>query len=149
MDIDILMYTSLGTDDILVRMLGSWEKIMVDQRRSRRTFKQVKHSVLSIELSHDLQACVNVLMQIDIFRGMYTSLEIGDILVRMLGSWEKIMVDQRRSRRTFKQVKHSVLSIELSQDLHACVNVLMHIDIFRGMYTSLGTGDILVRMLGS
>ena len=151
MQIDIFrgMYTSLPTGDILVHMLGGWEKIMVAQRRSRRIFKQVKHSVLSIELSHDLHACVNVLMHIDIFRGMYTSLPTGDILVHMLGGWEKIMVAQRRSRRIFKQVKHSVLSIELSHDLHACVNVLMHIDIFRGINTRLGTGDILVRMLGS
>ena len=151
MHIDIfgVMYTNLGTGDILVRMLGSWEKIMVDQRKSRRIFKQVKHSVLSIELSHDLQAYVNVLMHIDIFGVMYTNLGTGDILVRMLGSWEKIMVDQRKSRRIFKQVKHSVLSIELSHHLTACVNVLMHIDIFRGIHTSLGTGDILMRMLGS
>ena len=151
MHIDIFrgMYTSLGTGDLLVRMLGSWEKIMVDQRRSRRIFKQVKHSVLSIELSHDLHAYVNVLMHIDIFRRMYTSLGTGDILLPMLGGWEKIMVDQRRSRRISKEVKHSVLSIDLSHDLHACVNVLMHIDIFRGMYTSLGTGDLLVRTLGS
>ena len=85
-------------------------------------------------------------MHIDAFSGMYTSLGTGDILVRMLRSWEKIMVDQRRSRRIFKQVKHSVLSIELSHDLDACVNVLMHIDIFSGMNTSLGTADILVRM---
>ena len=139
------MYTSLGTGDILVRMCGSWEKIMVDQRRSRSIFKQAKHYVLSIELSHDLQACVNVFLHIDIFSGMYTSLGIGDILVRMCGSWEKIMVSQRRSRRSFKQVKHSVLSIELSHDLHGCVNVLMHIDVFRGTNTSPGTGDILVR----
>ena len=144
-----VMYTTLETGDILVRMLGSWEKIMVDQRRSRCIFKQVKHCVLYIELSHDLHACVNVLIHIDIFRGMYTSLGTGDILVRMLGSWEKIMVDLRTSRRIFKQVKHSVLSIELSHDLHACVNVLMHIDIFRGMYSSLGRGEILLRMCGS
>ena len=151
MHIDIFrgMYTSLGTGDILVRMLGSWEKILVDQRRSRCIFNQVKHSVLSIELSHELHACVNVLMHIDIFRGMYTRLRTGDILLCMLGSWEKIMVYQRRSRRIFKQVKHPVLSIQLSHDLHACVNVLMHIDIFRGMYTSLGRGDILVHMQGS
>ena len=74
---------------------------------------------------------------------MYTSLGTGDILVRMLGSWEKIMVDQRRSRRIFKQVKYSNLTLELSHNLHACVNALMHIAIFSGMYTSLGTGDIL------
>ena len=141
------MYTSLGTGDILVRILGSWGKIMVDQRRLRPMFKQVKYPLLSIELSHDLHACVNVLMHVDIFSGMHTSL--GDILVRLLGSWGKIVVHQRTSRGIFKQVKYSLLSIELSHDLHACVNVLMHIDMFSGMYTSLGTGDILVRMLGS
>ena len=92
---------------------------MVDERKSRRIFKQVKHSVLSIELSHDLHACVNVFLHIDIFRGIYTSLETGDILVRMDGSWMKIMVDQRRSRRIFKQVENSVLSIEVSRDLYA------------------------------
>ena len=122
---------------------------MVDQHNSGRIFKQVKHSVLLSELSHDLHACLNVLMHIDIFRGMYTSLGTGDLLVRKCGSWEKIMVDQRNSGRIFKQVKHSVLLSELSHNLHACVNVLIHIDIFRRMYTSLGTGDIVVRMCGS
>ena len=73
--------------------------------RLRRIFKQVKYSVISIELSHDLHACVNDLIHIDIFSGMYTSLGTGDIRVRMLGSWEKIMVDQRRLRRILKQVK--------------------------------------------
>ena len=43
------------------------------------------------------------------------------------------MVDQRRSRRFFTQARHAVLFIELSHDLHACVNVLMHIDMFSGM----------------
>ena len=143
------MYTSLGTGDILVRMCGSREKFMVDQRRSRCIFKQVKYSLSSIGLSHDLHACVNVLMHIDIFKGIYTSLGTGDILVRRCGSWEKIMVDQRRSRCIFKQVKYSLSSIELWHDLHACVIFLLHIDIFRGIYISLGRGDILVRMCGS
>ena len=148
MDIFREMNTRIGTGDILVRMLGSWEQIMVDQRSSRRIFKQVKHHVISIELSHDLHACVKVHMHIDIFSGIYTSLGTGDILVRMYGSWEKIMVDHRRSRRNLKQGKDSVIAIELSHDLHACVNVLIHIEIFSGIYTSLGTGDILVRMCG-
>ena len=139
-------YTSPGRGDILVRMCGRWEKIMVDLRSSRRIFKPVKHSVLYIELSHDLHACVNILMHIDMFSGMYTSLGTGDIPVRMCGGWVKIIVDQRSSKRIFKQVKHSVLYIELSHDLHACVNVLMHIDMFSGIYTSLGTHDIPVRM---
>ena len=93
-----------------------------------------------MERSHDLHACANVLMHIDMFSGIYTSLGSGEILVRICGSWEKIVVDQRSSRRNFKQVKCSQSSFELSHDLHACVNVLMHIDMFSGMYTSLGSG---------
>ena len=142
------MYTSLGSGDILVRMCGSWGKFMVDERKSRRILKQVKQSGVLTETSHDLHACVNVLMHIDMFSWMYTSLGSGDILVRMCGSWEKFMVDQRRSRRFVKQVKQSGVVTGTSHDLHACVNVLMHIDMFSGMYTSLGSGDILVRMCG-
>ena len=93
----------------------------------------MKCSLSSIELSHDLHACVNVLMHIDMLSGIYTSLGSGDILVRMCGSWEKIVVNQRSSRRNFKQVKCPLSSIELSHDLHACANVLMHIDMFTGM----------------
>ena len=91
---------------------------MVDQRRFGRFFKQVNHSVLLTDLSHDLYACGKVFMHIDMFSGMYTSLGTGDILVRMCGSGEKIMVDQRKSRRFFKQVNHSVLLTDLSHDLH-------------------------------
>ena len=43
------------------------------------------------------------------------------------------MVDLRSSGRIFKQVKRSGLRTDLSHDLHACGNVLMHIDMFRGM----------------
>ena len=143
------MYTSLGTGDILVRMCGSWEKIMADNPSFPRIFKQVKDPLLLTELSHDLHACGSVLMHIDIIRGMYTSLGTGDILVRMCGSWKKIMEDQRSSGRIFKQVKRPELLTDLSHDLHACGSVVMHIDIIRAMYTSLGTGDILVRMCGS
>ena len=57
--------------------------------------------------------------------------------MRMCGSREKIMIDERKSRRFFRQVKYSRSSIELSHDLHACVNVFMHIDLFREIYTSL------------
>ena len=143
------MYTSLGSGDILVRMCGSWEKFMVDERKSRRILKQVKQSGVLTETSHDLHACVNVLMHIDMFSGMHTGLGSGDILVRMCGNWEKVMEDQRKSRRFFKQMKQSVVLTETSHDLHAYVNVLMHIDMFIGMHTSLGSGDILVRMFGS
>ena len=151
MHIDIFsgMHTTLGSGDILVRMCRNWEKFMVDQRKSRRFFKQVKQSGVLTETSHDLHAYVNVLMHIDMFTGMHTSLGSGDILVRMFGSWEKFIVDQRRSRRILKQVKQSGVLTETSNDLHACVNVLMHIDIFSGIHTSLGSGDRLVRRCGS
>ena len=39
--------------------------------------------------------------------------------------------------------------LRLSQDLHTFLNVLMHVDLFSGMYTRQGSGDILVRMCGS
>ena len=67
----------------------------------------------------------------------------------MCGSWEKIVVDQRISERIFKQVKHYFLLTELSHDLHACLDVFMHTDILSGTNTSLGSGDIRVRMCGS
>ena len=122
---------------------------MVDQAISSRMFKQVKYSLHLSSFSHDLHACVNVLMEIDMFSGMNTSLGIGDIVVRILGSCGKIVVHQRRSRRMLKQGKYSLHLLSFSHDVHACVNVLMHIDMFSGMYTSLGKGDILVRMSGS
>ena len=105
---------------------------MVDQRSSGGIFKQVKRSGLLTDLSHDLHACGNVFMHIDIIRGMYTSPGTADLLVRMCGSWEKIMFDQRSFGRIFKQVKRTVVLTDLSHDLHACGNALLHIDIIRG-----------------
>ena len=66
---------------------------------------------MPIVLSHDLHVFLNVLMHIAMFGGMYTSQGSGDILGRMCGSWEKIMVDQRKSRRILKQVKQCVMPI--------------------------------------
>ena len=60
---------SLGSGDILVRMCGSWEKIMVDLRNSGRILKQVKRSWVLTGLPHDLRARGNVLMHIDTFSG--------------------------------------------------------------------------------
>ena len=71
-------------------------------------------------------------MHVDMFSGMYTRQASGDMLVRMCGSWEKIMVDQRRSWRILKQVKQCIMPF--------------YVDMFSGMYTSQGSGDILVRM---
>ena len=45
------------------------------------------------------------------FSGMHTSQGSGEILVRMCGSWEKIMVDKRRSRRILKQVKQCIMPL--------------------------------------
>ena len=42
-------------------------------------------------------------MHVDLFIGMYTIQRSGDIVVRMCGSWEKIVVDQRRCRCILKQ----------------------------------------------
>ena len=106
---------------------------MVDLRNSGRIFKQVKRSGLLTDLSHELHACGNVVMHIDMISVMQTSLGSGDILVRMCGTWEKFMVDLRSSGRIFKQVKRSGLLTDLSHDLHACGNVLMNIDMFSGM----------------
>ena len=89
------MYTSQGSGYILVRMCGSWEKIMVDQRRSRRILKQVKQCIMPF--------------YVDMFSGMYTSQGSGDILVRRCGSWEKIIEDQRRSRRILKERKQCIM----------------------------------------
>ena len=57
------------------------------------------------------------------------------IVVRMCGSWEKIVVDQRRCRRILKQVKQCVLPIfaflRLNDDFFTFFNVLMHVDLFK------------------
>ena len=87
------MYTSLGTGDILVRMCGSWEKTMVDQRSSGRIFKEVETLWVTygrLTRPARIRKCSHAY---NIIRGMYTSLGTGHILVRMCGSWEKIMVD--------------------------------------------------------
>ena len=39
--------------------------------------------------------------------------------------------------------------LRLSHELQTFSNVLMHVDMFSGMYTSQGSGDILVRICGS
>ena len=66
---------------------------------------------MPISPSHDLQAFVNVLINIEMFSGMYTSQGSRDILVRMCENWENIMVDQRKSMRILKQVKQCVMPI--------------------------------------
>ena len=47
----------------------------------------------------------------DLFIGMYTIQRSGDIVVRICGRWEKIVVDQRRCWRILKQVNRCVLPI--------------------------------------
>ena len=103
-------------------------------------------------LSHDLQTFVNVLMNADLFSGMYTSQGSRDILVRMCGSWENFVVHLRTFRGIFKQVKQCIMPFmpfSPFHDLQTFLNVPMHAEPFSGMYTTQGSGDILVRMCGS
>ena len=43
----------------------------------------------------------------------------------------------------------SLCILRLSHDLQTFLNVLMHVDLFSGIYTCQGSGDILVRMCGN
>ena len=63
-----------------------------------------------LRLSQDLQTFLNVVMYADLFIGMYTIQGSGDILVRMCGSWENLVVHLRTFRRIFKQVKQCIMS---------------------------------------
>ena len=64
-------------------------------------------------------------MHVDLFIGMYTIQRAGDIVVRMCGSWEKIVVDQRSCRRILKQVKQCVLPIFPSLRLNTTFSTLL------------------------
>ena len=64
-------------------------------------------------------------MHVDLFIGMYTIQRSGDIVVRMCGSWEKIVVDQRRCRRILKQVKQCVLPTFVSLRLNTTLSTLL------------------------
>ena len=106
-----------------------------------------------LRLSQDLQPFLNVLMHADLFSGMYTSQGSGDILVRMCESWENFVVHLRTFRRIFKQVKQCIMPFYDFCAYHTTcrtsLSVLMLADLFSGMYTSQGSGDIIVRMCGS
>ena len=58
------MYTIQRSSDIVVRMCGSWEKIVVDQRRCRRILKQVKQFVLRIFASLRLNTTFSTLLML-------------------------------------------------------------------------------------
>ena len=80
---------------------------------------------------------------------MYSILGTGDLLVRMLRSWAKLKVNQHRSTRMFATVgTSSTLSCKLtrSESMRICSHAYRAV---RGMYSILGTGDLLVRMLRS
>ena len=86
------------------------------------------------------------------FSQMYTSQGTGDILVRICGSWENFVVHLRTFRRISNKGKSALCLFMPSAPLTRpadFLNVLMHVDMFSGMYTSQGSGDILVRMCGS
>ena len=84
-----------------------------------QTSETVHYAFLCLlRLSHDLETFLNVLMHVDMFSGMYTSQGSGDILMRMCGSWENFVVDQRRSRRILKQVKQCIMPFYTSCASH-------------------------------
>ena len=64
-------------------------------------------------------------MHVDLFIGMQTIPTSGDIVVRMCGTWQKIVVDQRGCRRILKQVKQCVLPIFAFLRLNATFSTLL------------------------
>ena len=64
-------------------------------------------------------------MHLDLFIGMKTIQRLGDIVVRMCGSWEKIVVDKRRCSRILKQVKQCVLPIFVFLRLNTTFSTLL------------------------
>ena len=64
-------------------------------------------------------------MHVDLFIGTKTIQRSGDIVVRMCGSWEKIVVDQRMCSRILKQVKQCVLPIFASLRLNTTFSTLL------------------------
>ena len=119
-----------------------------------QTSETVHYAFLCLlRLSHDLQTFLNVLMHAYLFSGMYTSQGSSDILVRMCGSWENFVVHLRTFRRIVKQVKQCIMPFYAFCASHTTCrlfqNGLMHVGMFSGMYTSQGSGVILVRMCES
>ena len=92
-------------------------------------------------------------MHADLFSGMYTSQGSGDILLRMwwkLGEFRGTSAHFSTHFQTSETVHYAFLCLlRLSHDLQTFLNVLMHADLFNAIYTSQGSGDILVRMCGS
>ena len=64
-------------------------------------------------------------MHVDLFIGMYTIQRSCDIVVRMCGSWEKIVVDQGKCSRILKQVKPCVLPSFASLRLNTTFSTLL------------------------
>ena len=93
-----------------VRKLGEFRGTSAHFSTHFQTSETVHYAFLCLlRPSHDLQTFLNVLMQVDIFSGIYTSQGSGDILVRMCGSWENFVVHLRTFRRIFKQVKQCIM----------------------------------------
>ena len=117
------MYSILGTGDILVHMLRSWWKLKVNQHMSTRISATVRTSQLSLVSSHDRKACGYVHTHIELFRGMYSILGTGDILVHMLRSWWNVKVNQHMSTCMSATVRtSSTLSCQLtrSESMQIC-----------------------------
>ena len=95
------MYNSLGTCDLLVRMLRSWGKIQINQHRPRsRCTREAVGAIVSLTLTFrgDTRTCAHAYAHIQRYRGIYTNLGTCDLLVRIRRIWVKIQVNQHRLR---------------------------------------------------
>ena len=104
---------------------------------------------LSLVSSHERKACGYVHTHTELFRDMYSIVGTGDLLVRMLRSWGKMKVNEHRPTRMFEIVgTSSTLSCKLTrrERMRICSHAYRTV---RGMYSILGTGDLLVCMLRS
>ena len=89
---------------------------------------------------------------VDLFSGMYISKDqviylCACVEVGRLSWYISALSTHFQTSETVHYVFLCLL--RLSHDLQTFLNVLMHVDLFSGMYTSQGSGDILVRMCGS
>ena len=105
-------------------------------------------------ISSHLQTLLNVLMHADLFSGMYTCHWIRWYTCAHVWKLGEFRGTSAHFQTHFQSPSEAVTlctllcSFALSHDEQTFLNVLMHADLFSGMYTCQGSGDILVRMCG-
>ena len=150
MHLDIFsgLYTSLGKVDILLRMLKSWGKIQVKQHSSRSLCTRAARRCNTLSHSHTPERLAQMRAR------MCTYAELGTLtkehviyLCACLGVGRKfrLISTDREACAQEQQMVQYPLSRSHAGD--ACANARTHMDIFKAMYTNLGTCDLLVRML--